>query len=139
MSRVSRRQVAVGLAWAVPAIAVGAAVPAVAASGGPVLGPVADADQGPEGNKSVELVIPATNLVVGAVYTLTISAITNTVGNGTTWTVPDVTTFAHTGGPITSVVLKNNAGAPGVTWTAFYTLAQSGVAPVGSGTFIFVY
>ena len=138
MSRVSRRQVAGRLAWAVPAIAVGAAVPAMAASG-PALGPVAEAGEGPEGNKSVELIIPATSLVVGAVYTLTISAITNTVGNGTTWTVPDVTTFTYTGGPITSVVLKNNAGAPGVTWTAFYTLDQSGVGTVGSGTFTFVY
>ena len=139
MSEISRRRVAGGLAWAVPMIVVGAAVPASAASGTPVLGPAAEAGEGPEGNKSVELVIPAENLVVGATYTLVISSITNTVGNGTTWTVPDVTTFTYTGGPITSVVLKNNAGAPGVTWTASYTLAQNGVGVVASGTFTFVY
>jgi hypothetical protein len=139
MSEISRRRVAGGVAWAVPIIVVGTAVAATASSGAPVLGPVAEAGEGSEGNKSVELVIPAENLVVGATYTLVISSITNTVGNGTTWTVPDVTTFTYTGGPITSVVLKNNAGAPGVTWTASYTLAQNGVGVVASGTFTFVY
>ena len=93
MGRVSRRQVAGGLAWAVPAIAVGAAVPAMAASG-PALGPVAEAGEGPEGNKSVELIIPATNLVVGAVYTLTISAITNTVGTVQVVPLPTVLVMA---------------------------------------------
>ena len=125
--------------WAVPIIVVGAPVPMAAASAAPVLGPVAEAGEGPEGNKSVELVIPADNLVVGATYTLVISTITNTVGNGTKWTVPDVTTFAYTGGPISSVVLKNNAGATGVTWTATYTLTQSGVGVVASGFFTFLY
>ena len=131
---IPRRVLTTGVAWAVPAVAVGAAAPAFAASGGPRVAPTATAVQGPT-PQSVQLTMQIAPLN-GQEYCITILTVTPTTANTTTWTLPDTQCF--TTSPVTQVVIKSNAGKPGITWVATYQITQNGTV-VSSGSFQFVY
>jgi hypothetical protein len=106
---ISRRTVVVGTAWAVPAIVVASAAPALAASGPVVLTGVACKDPGEAVNKKYYFQVQLTN-TTGTAATYTFTSITI---NGSTTTVTPTTTTVAAGDSktiiLTAASLPNSA------------------------------
>ena len=120
---ISRRTVVVGTAWAVPAIVVASAAPALAASGPVVLTGRACKDPGAgQGNKSYYFEVTLTN-TTNSTATYTFSSIEI---NGTTTTVTPVSTTVNANSSKT-IILKAAALPNSANGTATLTYAINGV------------
>lgn len=125
MSTITRRQVATGAAWAVPVIAVGAAAPAMAASGCPTFTVLsATAVKG-----GVRLTLGFASTFNGYCFT----SITSTGLKTLTWQIPS----CLSGGQVLLVATGTNTGNDfGGTYTLNYQLT-SGVDVVCTGALSF--